>query len=152
MFKNLLKRKRQPAVSIHHCALSVSDVDRSIEFYNRVLGFEVDTRISTEDGSMDIVHLRNGSSYLELFGHRDCTPLPEYAKSNESDLPVIGTKHVAFVTVNPQACHRHLQEQGVEGLTEIFDNNPHYDYFFFRDPDGIPIEIVRHKSRPVAMA
>lgn len=144
----MCNEKDRPPARLHHGALSVSDLERSVEFYNRVLGFKVDTQVTTEDSLMDIAHLYNGSDYLELFAHKNCKPLPDFAKSNDSDLRVVGAKHVAFETPDLEAFHKYLSELGVDGLTEIFDNNPYYDYFFFRDIDGIPIEIVRRRGGP----
>ena len=137
-----MEKKQRLNLSLHHCALSVSDIQRSIEFYDRVLGLQVDTRSTTDDGALEIVHLHNGKGHLELFAHRNWRPLPEHAQSNEADIPVVGTKHVAFSTTDLLAVHRHLQEQGVEELTDVFNNNKHYKYCFFKDPDGITVEVV----------
>lgn len=134
-------------VHLHHGALSVSNIAQSVAFYKAALGFEVSTHAVVGDGQLEIVHLAKGDSFLELFCHRNATSLPDHARDNESDFPVIGTKHVAFGTDHPEALHAWLSERGVAGLTEIREG-PDYRYFFFKDPDGIILEVVSRKGRP----
>ena len=131
-------------VRLHHGALSVSDLARSIQFYESVLGFAVDTRVVVQGGELEIAHLQKGQGFLELFCHHGVAPLPEHAADHERDVAVVGTKHVAFSTADPEAVHAELQRRGIEGLTPIFEG-PHYRYFFFRDPDGIVLEMVSRK-------
>ena len=40
-----------------------------------------------------------------------------------------------------------LLDNNVEVLSEIMTNNTDYNYFFFKDPDGILLEMVEHKKR-----
>lgn len=131
-----------PALHLHHGCLSVSDLDRSIEFYSRVLGFEQESRRALPNGVMEIAFLRRGSDRLELVCHADSLPLPEFASESMSDFQVVGTKHLSFGTEDAFGLHAFLAKQDVSGLTEVFDNNPTYYYFFFRDPDGIGLEVV----------
>ena len=131
-------------VHLHHGALSVADAERSIEFYESILGFSVDTWIVVEEGALEVIHLKKGSSYLELFCRRGVAPLPEHATDHERDVKVVGTKHVAFCTSNPEAVHAELARREVAGLTPIFEGT-HYRYFFFKDPDGIVLEMVSRK-------
>jgi len=138
-------------VYLHHGALSVSNTARSIEFYESVFGFSVDTRLVVQDGNLEIVHLKKGSSYLELFCRRGVAPLPDHAADHERDLRVVGTKHVAFCTADPAAVHAELARRGVAGLTPIFDGT-YYKYFFFKDPDGIVLEIVSRKREGLGNA
>lgn len=117
-------------------------MDRSIEFYSRVLGFEQESRRYVPGVSAEIAFLKLGAERLEIVCHDDAMPLPEFATTVPSDFQVVGTKHLSFVTDDLEQLHRFLAAQAVDGLTKIFDNNPAYRYSFFRDPDGITIELV----------
>lgn len=131
-------------INLHHAALSVSDMERSIAFYRDVFGFNLDTRVMADDQSMEIVHLRKGDRFIELFCHRDPLPLPEHAADMGLDFRTIGTKHLAFATDDPQGVHAALKARGIGGLTDVHEARYYY-YFFFQDPDGITIEVVSRK-------
>ncbi|RME61941.1 MAG: hypothetical protein D6782_13170 [Alphaproteobacteria bacterium] len=132
-------------VNLHHAALSVADMERAIAFYGDVFGFRVDTRVTADDGSMEIVHLRKGDRFIELFCHRDPLPLPDHAADLGLDVRTIGTKHLAFATDDPHGTHAALAARGVDGLTAVHEARYYY-YFFLKDPDGITLEIVSRKT------
>jgi hypothetical protein len=52
---------------------------------------------------------------------------------------------------NPEAVHAELTRRAVAGLTPIFDG-PYYKYFFFKDPDGILLEMVSRKRLGLSTA
>lgn len=132
----------RPDVRLHHGCISVADLDRSIEFYSRVLGFELESRRYLPEILLTIAFLKRGRGRIEIVCHDEPQPLPEFAKAELTDFQVVGTKHLSFATDDADALHAFLAGQGVDGLTEVFDNNPTYRYFFFRDPDGIGLEVV----------
>ena len=121
-------------------------MDRSIEFYSTVLGFELESRIYVPGITSQIAFMALGQDRIEIICHDSASPLPDFARDVVADFQVVGTKHLSFGTVDPEQLHAYLLEQGVDDLTEIFDNNPTYSYFFFRDPDGIAIEVVSEKD------
>ncbi len=135
-----------PPLHLHHGCISVADLDRSVEFYGRVLGFAQESRRALPGGLLEIAFLRRGEDRLELVCHADARPLPDFAREAKEDFQVVGTKHLSFGTDDAHRLHAFLAEQGVSGLTEVFDNNPAYYYFFFRDPDGIGLEVVSSKA------
>jgi len=135
-----------PEFSLHHGALAVSNLEHSLEFYARVLGFRESSRVSVPEIPLEIVFINRGDDYLELFCHEQAKALPEFCRDNETDFQVVGAKHIAFQVEDAQTFHTYLKSHQVDGLSDIFDNNPAYYYFFFRDPDGIPLEIISHKS------
>ena len=136
----------RPNLRLHHGCISVADMDRSIEFYSRVLGFEQESRQYVSGITAEIAFLRRAADRLEIICHDNAKPLPEFVTSVLSDFQVIGTKHLSFSTDNAEQLHAYLSGHAVDDLTDIFDNNPTYKYFFFRDPDGIAIEVVSEIS------
>ena len=81
--------------NINHIAISVSDIDKSVEFYKK-FGFKEFKSWNAEDNSIRIRMLKLNNVVLEMFCYKEYKELPQTAKSIETDLPVIGTKHFAL--------------------------------------------------------
>ena len=82
--------------SFHHGGVSVPSLDAAIEWYGRVLGFEVEKRFYIEAARSDTSMLRKGSLRFELFEVEGASPLPEDRRYPPRDLETHGNKHVAF--------------------------------------------------------
>ena len=85
---------------------------------------------------------------MELFWFRDHSPLPKSARELSTDLKVIGTKHFGFKVSNLVNTQELLEEKGIEVASEPRVGRTGVTYLFFRDPDGILIE-VSQDDRPI---
>jgi len=128
--------------SFHHVALSVSNIDESLEFY-AIFGFKRVGDWEPEDKSFKIVNLRNGDTLLELFSYVNAKSLPEHHKDLLQDLPVVGIKHFGMQVASIDQAKENLQARGLDILHE--DTNADRsgaNYFFVKDPDGILVEVM----------
>ncbi len=137
---------------------TVADADRSAEFFARVLDFErLDEREVWGSGydrlqgvfglRMRVVRMRLGDEIIELTEY--LTPrgrdLPGDSRSND-----LWFQHIAIVVRDMEAGYRRLREAGVEhisnGPQRLPDWNPNaggIEAFYFRDPDGHALELIR---------
>jgi glyoxylase I family protein len=129
----------------HHVAISVGDLARSIDFYAQ-LGFKQAGRWKQEDGSLEIVDLKNGAMLLEIFLSKGAQELPEHSKDIEKDIAVRGTKHFALRVTSIMEAKADLLSKGIEIAFEAISDDPaSASYLFVRDPDGILVEIIEDR-------
>jgi glyoxylase I family protein len=130
-----------PHVGVDHLDLVVSDLDRSVELYRRLLeplGYVWANEIVGERGER-VIYL-GGSGIVPVSLRQAQTP-------GAHDRYRIGIHRVAFQAPSREIVDERLRWARGEGL-EI-DNDPkEYNYRpgyyagFFYDPDGIKLEIV----------
>ena len=128
--------------SVDHYAISVSNADLSIEFYKK-LDFFVIKDWTAPDGSLRIVHLRNGCFILEMFCYKNHSDLPPFVDELESDLLVVGSKHFGLYVEDLESVASYMPECGIiSSFPDIVLGRLGRKYFFIKDPDGIFIEII----------
>ena len=125
-------------LSLDHIAITVRDMDRAVDFYRDLLGFEVLGQLFLNDGTFKLVYLQAGAARIELFA------FTETGRSVDADAPNedLGFKHLAFTVDDVDAVTARLQAADVEFTVEPLDAPGGVRLAFFRDPDGNLLELV----------
>lgn len=127
----------------HHTAISVRNLEKSLDFY-KALGYEQVHRYDEDDGSMTIVHLKLGESFLEIFAYKKNENSDPVTYAYANNLEDIGVKHIALWTEDIESALKHMREKGfADENTKITVGKTKVSYFFIQDPDGVWVEFVK---------
>ena len=119
---------------IHHVAILASDYKKTKEFYVEKLGFEVIRENYREDREDYKIDLRLGDSELEVFVVKNAPARPNYPEA-------LGLRHLAFTVEDIEDTVKRLNEKGIETEPIRWDTYTNKRMTFFKDPDGLPLEI-----------
>jgi len=143
--------------SVDAIGLTVSDLDRSVEFYSEVLQFQKVSETEVDGESyehltgvfglrMRIARMRLGEEYIELteFLAPRGKPAPVDARSNDRWF-----QHIAIIVSDMDAAYQRLRRHKVQYASPSPQLLPAWNKnaggiraFYFRDPDGHPVEIL----------
>ena len=131
----------------NHVGMSVPDLDASIAWYRRMLGFHL-VRKMTKDSNPKMVFawIRHGNFNLELFQVDKGRPMPAYRFDPTADLYVHGLKHLAFEVKDAVAASNELKAKGAKILLGPVIG-PSTTYVFIADNSGIPFELIQFKGQ-----
>jgi catechol 2,3-dioxygenase-like lactoylglutathione lyase family enzyme len=138
--------------------MTVRDMDRSVDFYTRVLDFQKVSDDRTGGASYDtlqgltgtrlrVVRLRLGDEYLQLAQYLSPQgrPAPADARSNDRWF-----QHVAIIVRDMDSAYARLRRLGVQGVSQgpqllpkTIPNAAGIRAFYFKDPDGHPLEVLQ---------
>lgn len=122
---------------VHHIAIIASDYERSKRFYLDVVGCTLEAEYFRAERESWMGKLAlNGEYILELFSFPDTPP-------RRSGPEALGLRHLAFEVDDVPAARTELLGVGVECEELRVDPNTLRAMFFFRDPDGLPLEIYQ---------
>ncbi len=144
--------------SVDTVGLTVSDVDRSIDFFSRVLTFErvSDVEVHGEEYErlqgvfglrMRVVRMRLGDEQIELTQYLapEGRPLPPDARSNDRSF-----QHVAIIVSDMEKAYARLRAHKVRHASTGPQRLPDWnkdaggiEAFYFKDPDGHALEILK---------
>ena len=141
--------------------MTVSDADRAADFYSRVLHFQKisDKEIAGEEYEhlegvfglrMRVIRMQLGDEQIELTEYLapKGRPIPVDARSNDRSF-----QHIAIIVSDMDKAYAWLRQNKVEhassGPQRLPDWNPNaagIRAFYFKDPDGHPLEILQFPS------
>lgn len=123
--------------SVHHLALTVTNVRRSVDFYTGLLGFKPVMEFGTR------VLLFNGSMVLAITPPPDASQAPENDCFNENR---VGLDHLSFGISSKAELDealRILSERNIShGDIKDLGGDLRIYVLAFRDPDNIQIELT----------
>ena len=120
---------------IHHIAIICSNYLRSKHFYVDLLELQIVREVYRQDRKSFKLDLQVGDQYqIELFSFPD-------PPARVSDPEACGLRHIAFEVDSVRDIAQKLSARGVEVEPIRIDEATNKSYTFFRDPDGLPIEI-----------
>lgn len=119
---------------LHHIAIIGSNLEASKHFYIDALGFTLIREIYREDIKDYKLDLQLDGYELELFIKENCPARPNYPEA-------YGLRHIAFYVDNIEETVHELVEKGIEVEPIRIDSITNKKMTFFKDPDGLPIEL-----------
>ena len=146
-----------PVMAVDSIAVTVSDMNRAIDFYTHVLTFEkiADREVAGDEyehlfGVFGLrvrsVRLRLGEEHIELmqFLAPQGRPIPPDSRSNDRWF-----QHIAIIVTDMSAAYARLRSFNVQYASSdpqrLPDWNPNaggIEAFYFRDPDGHNLEVL----------
>ena len=116
-----------------HCNINITDINKSVAFYQKALGLKVERTKEANDGSFILTYLGDGLSnfQIELTWLRDHPQAYELGE-NES--------HICFTVDNYEEAHALHQRMNC-----ICYENEAMGLYFINDPDDYWIEIIPKK-------
>ena len=120
-----------PVQTLNHVTLTVSDVSRSVEFYQKLFGMPLVTTQGTEAdwnaSAVPVLGIGNGPQFI-AFAHGDTPGINHYCLGMQG----FDTSQVVST----------LNEHGIEARVRLrADSDPPAEELIFRDPDGIPVQL-----------
>ena len=142
-------------IRLDHLAVTVSDMDRSLHFYQDLLGM---TQVASHDLEGETISRMAGKANVRLKVVRLVCPetpniqidLQQYlepkGKMSDSQLGDVANSHFCVEVENIQKSYKDLKAAGVEFVSDPveFDlaEEGKIGCVFFKDPDGYVLELV----------
>jgi len=139
---------------VHHIAINVKDMKKSMRFYREVLGFEpmfppqegfgakLEEAVRVPNAKLKYVMLQAGNTCVELIQYLNPIGKPYDRRNCDT-----GNMHLAFHVSNIDKAYAELTEKGVKfnGPPVKIDSGPlkGLAFAYFTDPDSVTLEIFQ---------
>ncbi|WP_299623396.1 VOC family protein [uncultured Tenacibaculum sp.] len=120
---------------LHHIAIICSDYEVSKNFYTEILGFTIQQEIYREERKSYKLDLALNNTYLiELFSFPHPPNRPSFPEAT-------GLRHIAFAVKDLENWKLYLENKNIHVQDIRLDEFTGKRFFFFNDPDNLPIEL-----------
>ena len=107
----------------------VKDLDKSIKFYEKILGLEVDRKIKPSE-EMKIAFLGKGETKVELI------------ESSEVKTPDLGESISLGFEVD--SIEKFIDKNNINDFEGPIKPNPHLKFIYIKDPNGLKVQIIEN--------
>lgn len=123
-------------MKIHHIAITVTDLEKSIDFYEKNFSFKVTKRFEKEGSKQRAALMKLGENFIELWQFEDMRE----NKDDLQDIKIKGIRHLALGVKNLNDTVSGLEKKGLQCKPPKMGSSGQ-KYSFTKDLDGIPIEL-----------
>jgi catechol 2,3-dioxygenase-like lactoylglutathione lyase family enzyme len=146
------RRRSRMITGMNHTGFVVRDLEKSVEFYNEVVGLQVVRRGERDGGTISQIvgypdsHLKMAMLGIDQVGGH-ILELIEYLNPVSTDRPtqeraVLGASHLAFNVTDIQDTFQRLLDNGAKRLNPPVEVAPGRLACYLQDPDGNWIELI----------
>lgn len=148
---------QRAVVAVESVGMTVSDMDRAIDFYTNVLSFKKVSDVEVLGAEYEqlqglfgvrlrVVKLQLGNEFIELTEYLTPKgrPIPVDSRSND-----LWFQHIAIVVSDMDKAYQHLRKYKVQHASTAPQRIPNWNQaaagiraFYFKDPDGHNLEII----------
>lgn len=119
---------------VHHIAILCKDIVVSQDFYEKHFDFKVIQKVYREDRRSWKIDMKKDGVQIELFS------FPNSPK-RQTHPEACGLRHIAFAVKSLVSWHARMSIAGIECEEIRKDDTTDKQFFFVKDPDGLPIEL-----------
>ncbi len=148
---------------VHHFSFSVTDLDRTVDFYAKILGVKLQSKsrnrydtlgialfgtkwgVNQKHADLELAVMNIGGTRVEFIEYKDPKAQPYHKNPSFA-----GSAHLAFRVDNIEETRKRMEEAGVEFHSPINSfmegGKVEWKWCYLRDPDGIILELVEQKK------
>lgn len=141
---------KTPSVAISHIGICTSDIERSVQFYTKALGFELVNSIDDIGPPFDSLtelsgtkccarYVKCGEVTIELLGYPDGGVV---GAAERRPMNQLGFTHMTLIVDDIDAVVSRIVEFGGHVHPETKIQSPFGPMLFCTDPDGVRIELM----------
>ena len=133
-----------PNLEAYFSAFIVKDIDQSIDWYSKNLGFEVLDKTENEAYGFSQANLKRGSIAIELIEIKNSINPAEVVPNFNKKTKVQGIFKVGFLVSDLDEWVKHLKKNAVTFHGDVVTDKSGQRMVILKDPDGNKIQLFEN--------